>query len=395
MPPRKKKIKPMFWITGNYYECKKMWASIVGSLDDPNIEVVDCGYNATNTPSHDRLAVGSDVIHLLRSRDMFDDRPRIIRMKGLPEDYTIIADYLRFVRDDNVLVVDGPIGYRKTHGKGSRWIPAAASKFYKTIAKEGKVFKFAKEAKDDGEAQSWCRTVVDELGKKIDGEALLYLIRAKGRDLDTLYCDLCKLAQYQSGKEITLDDVKVCSVPLFTRSSFELVDDLCNQKLDQSLIHLISFCENAGVAVGSSFRGEVERLIGLLYKTFLFLVLLKDSGSVISYQSAQQATAGLKKRSSKQPDGTYHWNEDLFAAGFIGANIRKTCLKKFLNLPKQRVYGAFLHVCYAKHQARLGYTKEAVKMCLDALCMSICGKISSHGVLCMMGFDEDAIRRKA
>jgi len=144
------KIKPLFWITGNYYDCCKTWKDIISRLGDVAVDILDCGYKVESS-NLIQPATACDVILLLKNKDMFDDRPRVIKMKGIPNDYHLIADYLHLVNNKNVLVVDGPIGYR-AKPPSKRMITAATSRFYKTFSTKGKVFQFPMEGKNRREA---------------------------------------------------------------------------------------------------------------------------------------------------------------------------------------------------------------------------------------------------
>ena len=129
----KKNTEPMFWISGNYHDCRKMWDAIRSNVGDPNVITFHCGLISDKT-----AARATDVVLAMKHRDLFDSRPRIVRLFNLPEDYTIIADYLYLVNSDNILVIDSPVGYRKNR----RFITAASSKLYKAIKKRGEAFIF-------------------------------------------------------------------------------------------------------------------------------------------------------------------------------------------------------------------------------------------------------------
>lgn len=381
----KKEKKPMFWICGNYYDSRKKWQQIKSKIGDANIESLDCGSNSADTPSGCRAAQAADVILLLKSKDMFDERPRIIRMRGLPPDYTLIADYLKYVNDNNILVVDGPIGYQER-----RFISAASSSFYKTISTEGIVFDVGTDAKNDSDAADWVSSVVDDHDKEIKSDACQLLVSMKGRNYDTLYVEINKLLAYQSKKVITLEDVQSCSVPIHTKTAWDLVDSLDLCKLDESLTHLQSFYQFAGFQTGKSFRGDIEMLLGALHYHFLFLLFAKDAcGESFNYDAVCKKIEGYKKEND---DGKREF--DFFGKQAVMMASRNETFKKALRARKQQIYGAYLAVCRCMRKIRFVYSEEFAKTCLDAMCMHICGSITEVQMLGLLGYSQSEIKHK-
>lgn len=366
-----KKPKPMFWITGNYYECQKSWQSISGMLEDPNVVVLDCGY-VSDISSYDRYSTASDVILMLKNKEIFDTRPRIIKMKGLPENYKLITDYLHLVNDKNVLVVDSPIGLK---AKGSkRFISAAASKFYKTIATEGKVFKSNLVAKNNLSAVQWVQEVAADLGRDVENNAAKFLVELKGRDLDILYSEMSKLFDYQL-KKITKKDVRHCCSPLFVQTTWDLLDQLNTQQFDNAIAYLQEFYENAGKETGQSFYGDVTMLTASLYKHFRFIMHAKDTcGETPNRKKIEEVVGSFKKRRKK--GDVYLWDQNIFDPKFLSININKPSFRIALQWPKKKIYETVLQVSRCREICRKANRKEVIKLALDTLIMRICGKIS-------------------
>jgi hypothetical protein len=375
---KKAKQRPVFWIAGNYYDCQRQWKWIVEKLRDPNIVILDCG-----TASNRSVAGAADIIKLLKNRDMFDDRPRIVKLKGIPNDYTLLADYLKLVNNDNILVIDSPFGYYQAAGSGSRFISAKTSKFYKEIAKQGVqkapkgatgVFDFPLEVKTDREAINWVKAVTKDRGKEIDAEAAELLVEQKGRNLDLLYAEITCLLDYQSGKTIAVDDVRAVSLPLFLQTVWNLIDQIDVQDYESAISHMQRFYAVAGSEVGHSFYGDVMMLLGALNQHFTFLMYLKAiCGDDLTYSKAVAAVEGVKKRSK---DGNkYVWKNDAFTTGFIAQNVRKSGIQAALRWPKDRLEDVFLDLCRTSFLCRTQYTSSetAVKICCDTFVMVACG----------------------
>ncbi len=354
-------MKPLFWITGNYYDSQKEWKEICKRLDSPSIEAVD-GSSVS----------AADVILLLKNRDIFDDRPRIIKLQGIPEDYALITDYLRFVNDANVLVVDGPVGYRKM----KRIIPASSSKFYKTFVKQGKVFKFDMQAKTNAAAAVWVQKVAQDLGKSIDKESADLIVESKGKVLDLLYAEINKLVSFQTKKKITLSDVKECCVPECLDTTWDLIDALNSQNYDKALEKLQQFYGQAGMAVGANFYGDCQRLMGAINKNFTFLLMLKDScGDNLSYNGAKKAISGYKKREKKGE--VYYWDKDVFDEWWMNMQIKRQDVNHAFKLPYRHLYAIKRDVGQCMFVCRINSTiLSRIRICLDSLVMLICGKLS-------------------
>jgi hypothetical protein len=383
----KKKVKPLFWITGNYYDCKRQWAWILGMLKGPNVEIFDCGAQSNDS----RVAHASDIITCLKNRDIFDSRPRIIKMKGLPDDYTLLCDYLTLVNNDNVLVIDGPIGYRNAN---RRFVSAKTSKFYKEFSKQGVhkspeggtgVFDFPEVAESDSKAQSWITSVAKEHDREFEDGAALLLVQQKGRNLDQLYSELTCLMDYQIDKKIRVDDVRAVCVPVFVKTAWDLIDAIDRQEYEAAISHMQGFYANAGTKTGETFDGDVYKLLGALLQHFSFLMYLKMyCGDELTYSKAEQAVAGVKK----QGENPNVWT-DQFSKGYLYVNVRKPELQQALRrLSKERLEDIYLDLTRTRFLCRTKYSgsRAGMKICLDTFIMTACGVISSNYSAAVKGY---------
>ena len=366
----KAKAKPMFWITGNYYECQNIWKSICERAGDPNVEILDCGYAVSNASMGSKPATASDVIMLLKNADIFDDRPRIIKMKGLPEKYSLITDYLHLVNDKNILVIDGPIGLRDKRSM-KRLVSVAASKFYKTFKKEGQVFQFETEPRKDSDAVAWLISVAEDYKKNFEKDAAQLLVRYRGRNYDILYSELLKLCDYQSGRKITKEDVNACCISEFLATTWELLDSLDRLDYDSAICHMQKFHENAGSDVGATYRSDAEMLLGAMFKHYFLLVAAKDAcGGKVTYQGVKQAIEGLKRKYKDK------WDKDWFEENYLRANINKITFNHAMQWSKKKVYQVYRDVSECRFLCRTrGALVSDLKLYLDGLVMSICGKL--------------------
>lgn len=362
---KSKQVQPMFWISGNYRDCRKIWDEIRSSVDNPNVVNLDCGLFVDKS-----AAKASDVITILKHRDMFDDRTRIIKMNNIPEDYAIIADYLYLVDDDNILVVDSPVGYRK-----KKFISAANSNFYKTIKTRGKAFIFDAEAKDERAAISWVKDAIKDLGKEIERDAAIFLVReVAGREYDLLYSHVRKLANY-SDKKITEEDVKTCCLSAYQRSIGDLVDSLDYGRFDAVMKHLQEYYEHVGTEVGTTFEGELERLYGLLLTHFTALLLIKNAcRDYLSYQCAIDALKPFKKRS--KINDKWIWDRELYNARYIGALVNSRAFQSAFRWDKRRIYLINCDLHRARVYNRMTRSKAEARTNLDVFAMFVCGRIS-------------------
>ena len=79
-----KSVKPMFWIYGNRRQSIQAWNKILGILggkDKINIQSIECGSNPQDAVN--KVAEAADIAIRLRQKDLFDSRPRIIKIDSV------------------------------------------------------------------------------------------------------------------------------------------------------------------------------------------------------------------------------------------------------------------------------------------------------------------------
>jgi len=339
-PKAKSGPKPIYWITGNYYDTCQRWKEICALIEDPNIEVFDCGYNPDNVSN--RVAQAADIIMSLKHKDLFDPRVRIIKMKGLPPDYNL----------------------------------AAASKFYKFIKSNGVLRESPKEAKSVSQAAKWVEKVFADHERTCDKEAVRLMVELRGRDFDGLYSEIVKILTYETKKKITVEAVQNCVVPQFTRQAWDLVDDLWKRDVNACLEHMEEFYQVAGREVGETFQGNIEMLMAVLDKYFDFLRLAKDAcGNQLVYDKIQETSKGFKKKTKKR-DGTEEWKQEKYNSGFIYRTFNLPSFQSAMRWSKPEVYSAHCQVLETRIALRTTqyneYNKGRVKLMIDAMILHIC-----------------------
>lgn len=378
----KSEVKPVFWLSGNYYECRKIWQSIVkmttDKMGEPNIISIECGFNPQDTKADCRVAEAAEVRGLIRTKDIFDARPRIIRMVGIPRDYADILDYLRFVRDDNILVIDSPIGYYNL----KTFVSAASSNFYKHIKEYGKVFKFDERAGNAKDACNWVFNLAKDLNRKITTGAIELLVEVKGLSFDVLYCEVLKLFDY-SDEEITVDDVKECSIPVFERLVWEFIEALNRQRYDDACEYVERYLDHISTLPGYKYAGAMEQTVGALNQNFEMLVHAKDCcPSSLSYNPLWNGIENLKRCKDKE------WVAK-FSKGVCFGKIKDTSFQLAYGWPKSRIYGAWL---VTRHlHPRMRYDSSSIPFGFHAICMYVCGKLDERQALIFGGYSPEEV----
>lgn len=384
-------IKPMYWLTGNYYDCRKKWDEICSLVGDANVEIIECDYSSQASKTiTNRTAQASDIILALKNRDMFDARPRILKVKGIPVDYQLMTDYLKLAGPKNLLVIDGPIGYRKPPAK--KLYTAKTSKFFKAFKKLGEVCEFVTDTRNAMDAAKWVSNVAQEHGRAITMDAAKRLVEFKGRNCDALYAELLKLFDFQGSKKVTIEAVDECIVPLFQRQVWDLLDSLYARDIRASLAHLQDFYVTAGLETGTSFRGDVERLIAALLKSFRFIQVIKDvSGEYLDYSKITAACRGFNKKTGRKVEGkgeyagrmVDEYDGEYFETNFIRVNLNKPSTKLVVKWPLPMVYGSTMAIQSTQlalrcHRNVSEYNRGGIKELIDSLAILICGKINIH-----------------
>jgi len=376
MPRKSKKqqqaqFRPVFWISGNQYEKGKAWDKICSLLGDPNVETLNCIVEPKSSKtSGSRSVSAGDIILRLKTDDLFDTRPRILRVKGLPEDYLEIADYLDLVDNSNVLVFDGPVGYYAS-GVSSRFIPAGASKLYKRIKNEGQVLQFDTVAKSYADARDWIGAVAKELKVKIESDATVALVDVSGLNLDTLYTELLKLSDYKPTGTIKAEDVRECCLSVLVKETWGLIDDLDLGQHESACRRLDVFLECAGSETGTSFYGDVAMLLGALQHHFLFLLIASEScPNGPDLAALKQASASFVK---KQSDGK---EKPMFDERFMRMALSKDSVRSAMSWGPARLRSVYNQILDSMYSCRmLASEPDSVRSILRALLLFVCGHL--------------------
>ena len=379
--------KPVFWVHGNRRQCRETWDKLVAHVrsksgEEPNISAIYCGINPISADATQRWATATNLIQILRTKDMFDSRPRIIKVIGLPDGYSSITDWLHLVTGRNVLVFWGPFGHVKPGSK--QWASAKLSKLYKAIKSEGKIVDHPLEVKTDSEAAYWVKEVASDHQKEISSSAARLMVTFQGKNLDTLTNSVEKLSIYQTGKEITIEDVKACCFNDYTDNVWGLLDHLDEQNTDQVLGYLQTFySENKG-ELGESFYGRVSRFFGALLQHYQFLLLLKDvCGKTLNVAKAQHELATFKKATPtkiKQLQEGKITLDDLdsrFSKWYIENKMRSSSLQAAFARRKSEIYAIVSDLYNCMYWSRRYSSKPALlRLCLDTFALVVCGKLS-------------------
>lgn len=370
--------RPVFWITGNYYDCTKKWKEILSEYSEPpNVDVHDCSYNSESTPLKLKSSGANEIILSLKQDDMFDDRPRIIRCLGCPQDYAKIYDYLQYVDDRTKLVIYGPIGYHSPAGSGLRFNSAKASNFYKTINQWGGIFEFIEDASKDSDAVKWIEKVSNDLGVKLEHDAAVLLVELKGRNLDLLYGEISKILDYDpKGKSITVDIIKKCCIPVFVKTTWDLIDCLDERNYDSAVVHMDKFLDIAGSEVGTSFGDETNNLLAVIRHHFDFLLLIRCScGGRSDIKSVKNAIGDLKKPTKK--DGKWTFDSPIYNDGYIYTNLNKPSVQKMLKQDIDVLYNIVRKIYRNMLFCRKNSSdRSKVRQSMLFLVMEICGRKS-------------------
>ena len=381
--------KPLFWISGNLRQSRKTWDTIVAHIksktgEDVKVETLFCGPNPKNKPpSSPRWATAGDVIQLLRSQNLFDSRPRIIKVCGLPEDYKDITDWLDYVKGTDILIFWGPFGFRKLGSK--RWVSGKLSTLFKKIKSEGKVFEHPLEAKTESDAVSWIKAIFTELGKKIEGVSARRMVQLQGQNLDLLENSVLKISVYQKGKVVSTEDVEACCYSDYKDDQvWTFLENLDYQKSDAALAYLATFYAEGKGSIGEQFYGRIMRLFGALLQHYQFLMMLKDvCGKSIDPQVARKALATFKKTTPTKLEElregkiTIDDLESRFSPQYVESNVRSQSVQAAFRRRKGEIYTIVSNLYNCMYWARRYSGNVAMlRICLDTFVLQCCGKIT-------------------
>lgn len=385
---KKKQPKPIFWITGNYYDSRKAFAQISDMLGDCRITILDCDYVNEATPVNERTAGPEDIIKRLVNRDIFDTRPHIIKLKGLPHGYSVLFNYLKLVSNKNVLVIDGPIGHR-ARPPSKQFITAKTSKFYKYIKKEGKILEFPVDAPNRSAAANWVKKVAAEMGKPIEPDAAALLVEMRGRNLDFLYGGLLTLSDFADGKTIKTSDVEEVCTPEFLKQVWDLLALISYRKYEDVAIHMQRFYAAGALEVQSTFGGQIEMMMGAFNQLFGFATMVCDhlQDKLVSQDSMNRAVDGynkvMKKDDYRKALEKAGGDEDeivytpVFSPGFIAMKVRDNGFKRIIGWGSKALHNSYAEINHVRKCIR-GSTGAYQKLCLDSLMMVLCGKLQPY-----------------
>ena len=375
-------MKSVFWITGNYFDCQKQWQAILAEVENPQIDILDCGYL-----HEEGAASAGDIIKILKTRNIFDKQPHIIKVKGIPPPdeseeaarnktytagYKLLLPYLKLTSDKKILVIDGPIGYR-SKPPSKRFNSVKTSTFFKEVKKVGEVYEFPMEVKNNSMAIQWLIGVFTSFKKKVDPSVASLIVLAKGRGLDELYTTALTLKDYVKGKEIKKEDVETVCSSVFNKTVWDLTSSIDQRDYESAITHLQRFYQQPRAS--SEFFGEVVQLLGALHYHFQTLLLLKDGGEGLSYAKVKKVLEGMQKRNKEK-----EW-KSMYTPYSIGAIAKNADISNMLRLPRMTLCEYFTDINRVRLLSRTKFSNSVsgIRMCLDTLIMVLCGKLSLKG----------------
>lgn len=394
-----KKRKPIFWVHGNLRQCHQTWDDIVRHVETqsgqkPDIQIMFGGINPTNATPAQRWSTADDVIFALQNRNFFDDRPRILKICGLPESYTDLADFFHLVNGSNVVVILSAFGYIKPGSK--QWITAKTSRLFKKVKAEGFLTEHPIEVKTENEAVTWILSLIGETKKEMKRAVAKEIVAKEGKNLDTLTNVVEKLCVYQKGKEITVENVHACCSSGFQPETvWQFLEDLDYRREERALAYLQAFYAEGDGDVGESFYGRVSKLFGALVQHFQFLMAIKDicGNRDLTAQLVEEGLKNFKKTTPtkicelQRKEITYDELEPRFTRQYIGFNVRKDSVRSAFRKKKSEIYRVVdaLHDCIFMCRKYSG-VNACLRLFLDAFVLVACGKLTPqqasqiHGV---------------
>jgi hypothetical protein len=389
-------MKPIFSISGNQRQCRQSWDQIITHVknksgQDPNIQVVYCSPNAVNAlPAH-KWSTGLDVVNLLRSVDLFDSRPRVFKIMGLSDDYSIIGDYLKYIDGFNIVVFWGSFGYTKLGTK--QWITGKTSKLYKFIKDKGKVYEHPTDVKSELDATRWVKEVVAEYGKEIETSVAKRIVELQGKNLDALSHVVQKIATYQTGKHIKLEDAEACCFVPYEDRTWDFIAALDVRDVDKALELIAKFYAEGKGEVGESFYGRISQLFGALLQHYQFLMMWRDvTDRQLNFTDASNTLMGFKKMTPskllaiKKGEMKVDELESRFTSYYISNNVNSASVQQVFKHRKGVAYLMLsdLYNCMAWCRRYSG-DPSMLKLCIDTFVLVACGVMKAqdaHQIRC-------------
>lgn len=382
-----------YWCYGNLHGCRQFVSMLKDKIASTSPDKKSFNYAKFDCDASDpNSATAAQIVKVLRNRDAFDTRPRLIEMRGVPEDYALLTDFLSLTNQKNVLLINGQPGYRGSYG---RWNPIQVSKLFKAVKEKGVVRDFGTDAKNAGEAVTWCEDIFKHLEKTPEKGCSDALVSHKGLNYDILFCEIEKLCTYQSGKKITVQDVIDCCSYDHSDTIWSFIDFLDMNDCDKAASHLEAFyLEHHG-----SLYGEVSALFAALMQHLTFLLFIKDGRD--AGMADADVVKGWKKLSLSQikelGEGKADKDtlEDYFKPNFISFNLYKNGVKNALKWKKSKIYSIMNCLQRSMVYCRINSGNvTCVKTCLSSFVLVATERMSSDNFFGMFTIPTDRMLRK-
>ena len=336
-----------FWITGGRWEAGEFIKHLISLLGgDSDVVVMD----------HDEKTVES-VVGQLREQNLFSNRPRIVIVRGLPEDYLRLSEYVERVNPSRYIVIDAPL----TGKIGNKPYSASNSLLVKKLREMGTVLEFPTEMELPA-AMKWLPKVAERLGIRFDDGAAESLYHKNLGLIDGMWSDLEKLSVYMGKRtKLTKEDVDECCTTGMAFNVWEYTDAVLSMQASKAIGIIEEFFD-----INDSFIYEVEAVFGALIYRIESLLMLKDSCPSLSAEGAKEALAGFIKP-GKQPKPKY----DFAIRGMMESDTFREAHRK-LGCPRLTHMLSMLY--WTKMACRVFSNDEAVvRSAITRLTIALCG----------------------
>jgi len=361
--------KPIFWVTGNQYDCE----DIVGQL----LKKYKCSQVVSIDSSSDSI---QGVLSSLLETDMFETGNKAVRLRGLPPDYTLICRYLPYISEKRILIIESPFQYQV----GRRKIKASTSNLLKATKEEGAVYDFPVIVSEI-KARKWTRKVSEEaaIKKDIDSDAVDLLVQLRHCNLDRIFSELKKISVYIGKRQkITVDDVRSCVLEDKQFDCWALNDALTEGNLGKSTELLESLWNERNYGV------LLEPFVGSLIYRFQLLLFARQLGRSISSTNLKKELVGFRK---KKKDGRGRIPK--YEARALNIFGQSTPIQKAFSSRSKRNLAEILEMLYfVQNSLRLLATKLASsRLLLSNMVEAFCDKISIEDFFNRNGGREKAM----
>jgi len=345
--------KPVFWVNGNYYDCRTVIDQILEKYGRNNVTILDGSSDSVER-----------VFANLVETDLFAAGTKVIRLRGLPPDYTLIVDYLKYVGKNRVLIIEAP--FNRT--AGARKTSASKTNLFKAIKKDGKIYDFPVIIKTD-KARNWAITVSEnENKKKLESNAADLLVKLKHCNLDQIFLELDKLSTYiGKRRKITVEDVSRCVLDSNEFNVWSLVDHVTDSNLQESIAVLEDLWRQ------KNFIYLLEPLVGGLIARFKLLLFAREIGGInaktmFSYLSEFKKKA---KDSKNPPVSTYN------IRSLSSFSYSKVVKDAHLRMGTVRITEILDVLYFTQNSLRaLGSVPASSRLLITNMVETLCGRIS-------------------